>query len=165
MTETTIMDDIDCTVGILDELKELGFTVSVDDFGTGYSSLEYLHRMPIDEVKIDGSFVAGLGSDAVNTAIVASVISLAHAMNLEVVAEGVETLEQLERLRTLGCDFAQGYFIARPMPPAEIDGYLAADATGQELPRANPTGGVARLAVGETCSSSTTAPTSECWQR
>jgi DNA-binding NarL/FixJ family response regulator len=94
--------------------------------------------------------VAGLGSDTVNTAIVASVISLAHAMNLEVVAEGVETLEQLERLRTLGCDFAQGYFIARPMPPAEIDDYLAADASGQELPRTDPTVGIIRPPVSET---------------
>ena len=92
VTETMLMENIDQTIEILDELKALGLTVSIDDFGTGYSSLEYLHRMPIDEVKIDQSFVAGLGSDAVNTAIVASVISLAHAMHLEVVAEGVETV-------------------------------------------------------------------------
>jgi diguanylate cyclase (GGDEF)-like protein len=150
MTETTIMDDIDSTVGVLDELKSLGFTVSVDDFGTGYSSLEYLHRMPIDEVKIDRSFVAGLGTDSVNTAIVASVISLAHAMNLEVVAEGVEAFEQLERLRSLGCDFAQGYFIAPPMLPDAIDDYLAADSAGQEMQLVDPTGGIVRLSVTET---------------
>ena len=135
LTETTVMEDIANTISILDELKALGFVVSIDDFGTGYSSLEYLHRMPIDEVKIDRSFVAGLGTDAENTAIVASIISLAHAMDLDVVAEGVETSEQLARLRSLGCDFAQGYFFARPMPTSEIDGHLAADATGQELPR------------------------------
>ncbi len=141
MTETTIMDDIDSTVRILDELKDFGFTLSIDDFGTGYSSLEYLHRMPIDEVKIDRTFVAGLGSDSVNTAIVASVISLAHAMDLDVVAEGVETLEQLERLHSLGCDFAQGYFLARPITPSEIDELLAADATGQEIPSRDQTRG------------------------
>ena len=150
MTETMLMENIDYTIEILDELKALGLTVSIDDFGTGYSSLEYLHRMPIDEVKIDQSFVAGLGSDAVNTAIVASVISLAHAMHLEVVAEGVETSEQLERLHTLGCDFAQGYFIARPMPASEIDECLAANASGQQFPRADPTGGAARSALSET---------------
>jgi diguanylate cyclase (GGDEF)-like protein len=150
MTETMLMEDIESTIEILDELKALGLTVSIDDFGTGYSSLEYLHRMPIDEVKIDQSFVAGLGSDAVNSAIVASVVSLAHAMNLEVVAEGVETREQLERLRTLGCDFAQGYFIARPMPASEIDECLAANAAGEELPSADPTGGAARPPISET---------------
>ena len=150
VTETMLMDNIDQTIEILDELKALGLTVSIDDFGTGYSSLEYLHRMPIDEVKIDQSFVAGLGSDAVNTAIVASVISLAHAMHLEVVAEGVETSEQLERLHNLGCDFAEGYFIARPMPASEIDECLAANATGQQFPRADPTGGAARSALSET---------------
>jgi diguanylate cyclase (GGDEF)-like protein len=149
MTETTVMDDIDGTVGILAELKKIGLTVSIDDFGTGYSSLEYLHRMPIDEVKIDRSFIAGLGTDAVNTAIVASVISLAHAMGIEVVAEGVETLDQLERLRSLGCDFAQGYVIARPMAAAALDDYLAADAAGELLPRTDPTGGAVRPPVAE----------------
>ncbi|MGZ4792656.1 MAG: EAL domain-containing protein [Ilumatobacteraceae bacterium] len=149
MTETTIMDDIEYTVEILDELRGLGFTVSIDDFGTGYSSLEYLHRLAIDEVKIDRSFVAGLGVDDTNTAIVASVISLAHAMNLEVVAEGVETLDQLDRLRSLGCDLAQGYFIARPVTPVEIDDYLAADTAGLELPLADPTGGSVRPSVAE----------------
>ncbi len=147
MTETTVMEDIATTIGILDDLKSLGFVVSIDDFGTGYSSLEYLHRMPIDEVKIDQSFVAGLGTDAENTAIVASVISLAHAMDLDVVAEGVETHEQLARLRSLGCDFAQGYLFARPMPPSEIDDHLAADAAGQHLP--NTLDGVSPPAGGQ----------------
>jgi CheY-like chemotaxis protein len=110
--------------------------LSIDDFGTGYSSLEYLHRMPLDEVKIDRSFVAGLGVDAERSAIVASIVSLAHAMNKAVVAEGVETADQLERLRATGCDFAQGYYLARPMPAAQIFEYLAADATGSRLPRA-----------------------------
>ena len=150
MTETTIMDDIDNTVGILGELKNLGFAVSVDDFGTGYSSLQYLHRMPIDEVKIDRSFVAGLGTDSVNTAIVASVISLAHAMNLDVVAEGVETYDQLERLRALGCDFAQGFFVAKPMSPETIDDFLAADSAGHEMSVGDPIGGTVKPTVVET---------------
>jgi diguanylate cyclase (GGDEF)-like protein len=150
MTETTIMDDIDSTVEVLNELKSVGFVVSIDDFGTGYSSLEYLHRMPIDEVKIDRSFVAGLGGDGVNTAIVASVISLAHAMNLVVVAEGVETVEQLERLRTLGCDFAQGYLIATPMSPDAIDDFLAAESAGLAMPVADSTGATATSLIAET---------------
>ncbi len=140
VTETTIMTDIEGTIRILDELKALGFKLSIDDFGTGYSSLEYLHRMPIDELKIDRSFVAGLGGSTVSTAIVASIISLAQTMNQEVVAEGVETRDQLERLRTMGCDFAQGHFIAHPVSSAEIGDYLATHATGQTLIGLNTTG-------------------------
>jgi diguanylate cyclase (GGDEF)-like protein len=134
MTETTVMDDIADTVVILDDLKRIGLTVSIDDFGTGYSSLEYLHRMPIDEVKIDRSFISGLGVNVEQTAIVASVISLAHAMERTVVAEGVETLDQLERLRSLGCDLAQGYLIARPLRPDDVGPLLAAEAAGEPLP-------------------------------
>lgn len=133
LTETTIMSDIEGTIAILDELKGLGFKLSIDDFGTGYSSLEYLHRMPIDELKIDRSFVAGLGGNTVSSAIVASIVTLAQTMNLEVVAEGVETRDQLERARTMGCDFAQGYLIAVPVSSTEIGDYLAAHATGQTL--------------------------------
>ncbi|MBI5088776.1 MAG: EAL domain-containing protein, partial [Actinobacteria bacterium] len=133
MTETTVMDDIDLTVDILQQLKRMGLSVSIDDFGTGYSSLEYLHRMPIDEVKIDRSFIAGLGVHGEQSAIVASVISLAHAMQREVVAEGVETADQLARLRSLGCDLAQGFHLASPMTPHEIGRLIAADAAGERL--------------------------------
>ncbi len=140
VTETTIMSDIEGTIGILDELKALGFKLSIDDFGTGYSSLEYLHRMPIDELKIDRSFVAGLGGSTVSGAIVASIISLAQTMNQEVVAEGVETRDQLERIRTMGCDFAQGYLISHPVSSVEIGNYLVAHATGQTLIGFNPSG-------------------------
>ena len=140
VTETTIMSDIEGTIAILDELKALGFKLSIDDFGTGYSSLEYLHRMPIDELKIDRSFVAGLGGSSVSSAIVASIISLAQTMNQEVVAEGVETREQLERIGIMGCDFAQGYLIAHPVSSTEVGNYLAAHATGQTLIGFNSTG-------------------------
>ncbi|HEY4332208.1 MAG TPA: EAL domain-containing protein, partial [Ilumatobacteraceae bacterium] len=133
MTETTVMDDIERTVDILAELKDMGLSVSIDDFGTGYSSLEYLHRMPLDEVKIDRSFISGLGVNREQSAIVASVISLAQAMNHDVVAEGVETFDQLERLRTLGCDLAQGYFLAKPMSSSGIDAILVADAAGERF--------------------------------
>ncbi|MEQ1874388.1 MAG: EAL domain-containing protein [Ilumatobacteraceae bacterium] len=146
VTETTIMNDISGAIAILDELKALGFKISIDDYGTGYSSLEYLHRMPIDELKIDRSFVAGLGDNAISAAIVASIISLAQTMNQEVVAEGVETREQLERIRTMGCDFAQGFLIAQPVSPSEINGYLKAHAAGQTMLSSSPAGGDAMFA-------------------
>jgi diguanylate cyclase (GGDEF)-like protein len=133
LTETTVMEDIETTVDVLRQLKRMGLSVSIDDFGTGYSSLEYLHRMPIDEVKIDRSFIDGLGVHSEHSAIVASVISLAHAMQRDVVAEGVETADQLERLRSLGCDLAQGFFIALPVEPEEIGRLIAADAAGERL--------------------------------
>ncbi|MGH9179491.1 MAG: EAL domain-containing protein [Acidimicrobiales bacterium] len=133
VTESTVMDDVDAAVSILGELKELGLTISIDDFGTGYSSLAYLRRLPLDEVKIDRSFVDGLATDPEDTAIVAAVISLAHALDRDVVAEGVETEEQLHKLRALGCELAQGYLLARPMPPGAVTDLLAADAAGQRL--------------------------------
>jgi CheY-like chemotaxis protein len=128
------MADVETAIEVLGELKALGLAVSVDDFGTGYSSLAYLRRLPLDEVKIDKSFVDGLGADPEDTAIVAAVISLAHALDRDVVAEGVETLEQLERLRSLGCELAQGYFLARPMPALAVDELLARDAAGERMP-------------------------------
>ncbi|MGH9282694.1 MAG: EAL domain-containing protein, partial [Acidimicrobiales bacterium] len=133
VTESTVMDDVDAAVDILGELKRLGLTISIDDFGTGYSSLAYLRRLPLDEVKIDRSFVDGLATDPEDTAIVAAVISLAHALDRDVVAEGVETEEQLQKLRALGCELAQGYLLARPMPPAAVTDLLAADLAGQRL--------------------------------
>lgn len=145
MTETTVMDDrMMRTVETLNELKRLGFGISIDDFGTGYSSLEHLHHLPIDEVKIDSSFVAGLGIDRRATAIVASIISMAHAMEVDVVAEGVETLDQLDAIRTLGCDYAQGYFIAPPMSASDISKLLANDAAGLRLVGSNTVQGSTR---------------------
>lgn len=126
VTESIVMDDVGEAVATLTALKALGVAISIDDFGTGYSSLAYLRRFPLDELKVDRSFVDGLGRDAEDTAIVAAVTAMAHALELNVVAEGVETAEQLDRLRLLGCDFAQGYHLARPQP-AEGVGQLLAD--------------------------------------
>ena len=124
VTESLLMDDVEASVAILLELAGLGVALSIDDFGTGYSSLAHLKRFSLDELKIDKSFIDGLGRDANDSAIVAAVIALAHALDLSVVAEGVETAEQLQRLRTLGCEQAQGYFFARPGPPEAIDALL-----------------------------------------
>ena len=94
--------------------------ISIDDFGTGYSSLAYLKRLPADTVKIDRSFVAGLGEDAEDTAIVGMVIDLAHTLGMEAVAEGVETEGQAALLKELGCDLGQGYRFSRPLPSVEV---------------------------------------------
>jgi diguanylate cyclase (GGDEF)-like protein/PAS domain S-box-containing protein len=114
ITESVLMADIEYFSGALHRLRALGARLSVDDFGTGYSSLAYLRRFPIDELKIDQSFVEGLGHDAMDAALVAAVIGIGDALGLRIVAEGVEHAEQLAVLSDLGCRYAQGYFFARP---------------------------------------------------
>lgn len=116
ITESVLLDDSDSTVGSILALKQLGVQLSIDDFGTGYSSVGYLKRFPIDAVKVDRSFVDGLGSDPEDTAIVSAVVSLGHALGLTVVAEGVETRTQLDELIALGCDQAQGFYFQAPQP-------------------------------------------------
>jgi diguanylate cyclase (GGDEF)-like protein/PAS domain S-box-containing protein len=116
ITETVLMEDAESTSAALAELKHLGVRLTVDDFGTGYSSLAYLRRLPVDELKVDRAFVAGLLADPEASAIVAAIINLAHTLGLAAVAEGVETAEQLGRLRELGCDIGQGYYFGRPLP-------------------------------------------------
>jgi diguanylate cyclase (GGDEF)-like protein/PAS domain S-box-containing protein len=118
ITESVLMEDAD--VGSLKALKAIGVRVSVDDFGTGYSSLGYLRRFPVDEVKIDRSFVARLGTDPADAAIVAAVVSLGHALGVSVVGEGVETEAQLDELRDLGADAAQGFHFAPPQPASDL---------------------------------------------
>ncbi|MGH9061340.1 MAG: putative bifunctional diguanylate cyclase/phosphodiesterase, partial [Acidimicrobiales bacterium] len=132
ITETLIMEDVDHTVEVLSQLKQLGVRLAIDDFGTGYSSLGYLKKFPIDVVKIDRTFVEGLGASSVDTAIVASVIELAKALRMVTVAEGVETHDQLSKLRSLGCPVIQGYLLAAPMP-REAFAKLAADASREPL--------------------------------
>jgi diguanylate cyclase (GGDEF)-like protein/PAS domain S-box-containing protein len=116
ITETVVMEDTEATLGTLRALKQLNVRISVDDFGTGYSSLSYLKRFPVDTVKIDKSFVDGLGTGPVDREIVRAVIRLARAVGMQTVAEGVETAAQQEQLRTLGCSMLQGYLLARPGP-------------------------------------------------
>jgi diguanylate cyclase (GGDEF)-like protein len=121
ITESVLMEDADTAVSVLERLRALGVHLSVDDFGTGYSSLAYLRRFPVDALKVDRSFVAGLGQDAEDSAIVEAVVSMAHSLRLSVVAEGVETDEQLARLKELGCELAQGFLFAAPVPPSALD--------------------------------------------
>ncbi len=116
ITESVLMDDVERSSDQLHHLHELGVCLLVDDFGTGYSSLSYLQRFPVDLLKVDKSFVRGLGLDPGETAIVRAVITLAHNLGLRAVGEGVERPEHLRALRDLGCDLAQGFHIARPLP-------------------------------------------------
>jgi diguanylate cyclase (GGDEF)-like protein/PAS domain S-box-containing protein len=121
ITESLIMEDIEHSILKLETLKSAGIGIAIDDFGTGYSSLSYIARLPVNSLKIDRSFIAGMTSSAHNMTIVSTIISLAHSLNLKVVAEGVETKEQLHLLRLLRCDEMQGYLFSPPLPVEEIE--------------------------------------------
>jgi len=129
VTETNLMD-VEASGEALTRMHELGVGVAVDDFGTGWSSLGYLRRFPVDALKIDRSFVAGVGVDPEDEAIVAAVIDLAHALGLNALAEGVEKQSHLERLRALGCDGAQGWLIAKPMDEADLIDLVTSEIDG-----------------------------------
>jgi diguanylate cyclase (GGDEF)-like protein len=120
LTETVLMDDVDSHVALVCALKDLGVSLALDDFGKGYSSLSYLHRFPMDRIKIDRAFVGGLPASRADVAIVSSVLSFARALDMEVVAEGVETRAHVDALRGLGCELAQGFFFHRPVPPEQL---------------------------------------------
>jgi diguanylate cyclase (GGDEF)-like protein/PAS domain S-box-containing protein len=120
ITEGILIDDAERALAMLRELKALGVHVALDDFGTGYSSLSYLRRFPFDKLKIDASFVQGLGDGGEADAIVRAIMALGRSLSLRITAEGVETPEQLRLLREQACDQVQGYLIGRPMPPAEL---------------------------------------------
>jgi EAL domain-containing protein (putative c-di-GMP-specific phosphodiesterase class I) len=125
ITEGAAMDDAEFTISTLRNLREIGVQIAIDDFGTGHSSLAYLKRFPIDVVKIDRSFVRNLTIDATDAAIATTVIAMARSLNLHVIAEGVETEEQLAFLREQECDEMQGYLFSKAVPAAALQGLLA----------------------------------------
>jgi diguanylate cyclase (GGDEF)-like protein len=126
ITENVLIDDAERAMMVLTDLSNLGIRIALDDFGTGYSSLSYLRRLPIDIVKIDQSFIVDIGHSAADRAIVEAVTNLAHVLGLAVTAEGVETQRQRDEVNAIGCENAQGYFYARPMPASAIGVLLAA---------------------------------------
>ncbi len=142
MTESILIADSENTRNVLLELHHFGIRHALDDFGTGYSSLHYLHRLPIDELKVDQGFIANIDRSPSGSTIVSAIAALAHALGLFVVAEGVETPTQHAKVLELGCELAQGYYYARPMPAGEIHTYLAQPAVylgiaaNQRIPKA-----------------------------
>ncbi len=124
LTETTIMSDAALALNTLTRLDAMGVRLSVDDFGTGYSSLAYLKRLPVDEIKIDKSFVMDMADDASDAVIVRSTIDLAHNMGLSVVAEGIESREIWNQLSELNCNSGQGFYMSRPIPAEALEDWL-----------------------------------------
>lgn len=154
LTESAVMDNAETAILMLKQIKETGVRVSIDDFGTGYSSLSYLHRFPIDLLKVDRSFVSAMEENTENGEIVRTVIALAKALNLKVVAEGIESIHQFHQLRILGCEYGQGYLFSKPLPVADIERLLADNNrwqnilphTGMPVPSPNRDLGHLRLA-------------------
>jgi diguanylate cyclase (GGDEF)-like protein/PAS domain S-box-containing protein len=144
ITESAVMSDVDEAIITIHGLRALGVRVSIDDFGTGFSSLAQLKRLPLDELKIDKSFIDGLGHDREDTAIVAAIVAMAQALELAVVAEGVETVEQLAALRTLGCELAQGFLFSRPLSHHRLHDVLTGAEQLGTVPGPGPTTEVGR---------------------
>jgi len=144
ITESVVMDNIETATGMLRELRELGVQLAIDDFGTGYSSLSYLHRFPIDTLKIDRSFVTRMVDNSENIEIVRTIVMLAQNLGMDVVAEGVETKDQLALLRKLGCENGQGYYFSKPSTPSDAERVLGdtfarpQPAAGKPLPAVLP---------------------------
>jgi EAL domain-containing protein (putative c-di-GMP-specific phosphodiesterase class I) len=128
MTEGTLLERTSDTIGILSDLRAQGVSLAIDDFGTGYSSLAYLKRFPLDQLKVDQSFIRDIDRDADNLAIVGAIINLGHTLRLAVIAEGVETVAELELLRQSECDQAQGFYFARALPAADMEVLLRRSA-------------------------------------
>jgi EAL domain-containing protein (putative c-di-GMP-specific phosphodiesterase class I) len=124
ITESVLMEDTDAAAAALQRLHALGVRLAVDDFGTGYSSLLYLRHFPVQTLKLDRSFVSGIGRNPADTSIVRATIELAHALELDAVAEGVERVDQLHALRDMGCDLGQGFLWAPPRPAVEMIDFL-----------------------------------------
>ncbi len=124
ITESAVMENAEAAISILNQLRRIGIQLSIDDFGTGYSSLSYLHRFPIETLKIDRSFVSAMDQGSENGEIVRTVIALAKALKLNIIAEGIETIHQLHQLRILGCQYGQGFLFSKPVPMQEAEALL-----------------------------------------
>jgi EAL domain-containing protein (putative c-di-GMP-specific phosphodiesterase class I) len=127
VTESSLMANPTRVMGVLTRIHDMGVLIAIDDFGTGYSSLAYLKRLPVDELKIDQSFVRDMVVDSEDAAIVRSTISLAHELGLKVIAEGVEDKATWDLLAGQNCDLIQGYYLSRPLPVARATAWLSAD--------------------------------------
>jgi EAL domain-containing protein (putative c-di-GMP-specific phosphodiesterase class I) len=133
ITEGVIIQHAESANTRFSRLKSLGIQLYLDDFGMGYSSLNYLHRFPMDILKIDRSFVSRFEEAAGNLAILETIVTLAHQLGMEVVAEGIQTAAQVKKLRSLGCEFGQGYLFSKPVPEAEMEDLLAGAVAGEPL--------------------------------
>ncbi len=147
ITESHIMENSELAETILNRLKELGIEMSLDDFGTGYSSLSYLHRLPVDSLKIDRSFIGRMGNSDENREIVQTIVRLAQNLKMHVVAEGIETLEQLTQLVDMGCEFGQGYLFAPPLDTAGARQYIDEHGTAKSIALASPEADLAGLVL------------------
>lgn len=146
LTESAVMENAETAILMLKQIKKTGVQISIDDFGTGYSSLSYLHRFPIDLLKVDRSFVSAMEENSENGEIVRTVIALAKALNLKVVAEGIESIHQYHQLKVLGCEYGQGYLFSKPLPVSDIERLLADSSRWKNiLPSAETPSRPARL--------------------
>ena len=125
ITESILMENIEAATKTLLALRKKGIQLSIDDFGTGYSSLSYLHRFPVDTLKIDRSFVSEIKSGQENSAIVKTIVTLAHMLNMDVIAEGIENKSQLDQLKLLNCEHGQGYFFSKPLSRKDAEALVA----------------------------------------
>jgi EAL domain-containing protein (putative c-di-GMP-specific phosphodiesterase class I) len=147
LTETAVMSNAEESIYILESLSRLGVLISVDDFGTGYSSMSYLRRFPIDKLKIDRTFVKEMTSRPEDASIVRAMVSLAHSLNLKVVAEGVETGDQLALLQQLGCDQYQGFHFSAALPAKEFERMISTHTHPAQAPQIDPAATQSRLAL------------------
>ena len=138
ITESVVMDNAELATNTLLQLRKLGVHLSIDDFGTGYSSLSYLHRFPVNTLKIDRSFIGRMANGDENSEIVRTICTLANNLGMEVVAEGVETREQLEQLRSLKCEYGQGFFFSRPLDAEDATALLLNNPSNQNYLSVDP---------------------------
>ena len=124
ITESMVMDNVESAIAMLENLKILGMKLSMDDFGTGFSSFSYLHRFPMDTLKVDRSFVSNMSQAAKNIEIVSTIVMLAHKLGMDVVAEGIETSEEKDLLKALNCEYGQGYLFCKPISTAAVSQLL-----------------------------------------